>query len=354
MTDLFAPFPLGPLELPNRFVMAPLTRNRAGAGEVPTELAVTYYAQRASAGLIITEGTQPSAVGQGYPHTPGLHTDEHVAGWRLVADAVHAGGGRIVAQLMHAGRISHPSIIGTQPVAPSAVAPAGEVYTGQGMQAFQVPRALETAEIPGVVAEFVDAARRAVEAGLDGVELHSANGYLLHQFLADGTNTRTDAYGGSPENRARFVVEVASAVAAAIGADKVGIRISPAGTFNDITETETAQTYAALLDGLAPLGLLYLHIAEGPETSFRVALREQWKGTVIFNTGFTGPSDLGTAQQAVDGGDADLFCVGRAFLANPDLVERLRTGAELNEPDQATFYGGGAKGYIDYPTLKAA
>ena len=354
MTDLFAPFTLGPLELPNRFVMAPLTRNRAGEGEAPTELAVTYYSQRASAGLIITEGTQPSAVGQGYPHTPGLHTDEQVAGWRRVADAVHAEGGRIVAQLMHAGRISHPDIIGTQPVAPSAVTPAGEVFTEKGMQAFQAPRALESDEIAGVVAEFVDAARRAVEAGLDGVELHSANGYLLHQFLANGTNTRTDAYGGSPENRARFVIEVATAVVAAIGADKVGIRISPAGTFNDITETETAQTYACLLDGLNPLGLLYLHIAEGPETDFHTALRQQWQGTVIFNTGFTGPSDLATAQDAVDSGMADLFCVGRAFLANPDLVERLRTGSELNEPDAATFYGGGAKGYIDYPTLEAA
>jgi len=338
MTDLFAPYQLGGIELANRIVMAPLTRNRAGAGEAPTELAAEYYAQRAGAGLIISEGTQPSAVGQGYPHTPGLHTDEQVAGWTLVADAVHARGGRIVAQLMHAGRISHQAIIGQQPVAPSAVTPAGEVYTEQGMKAFEAPRALETAELAGVVAEFVDAARRAVRAGLDGVELHAANGYLLQQFLADGSNTRT---------------EVATAVASAIGTDRVGIRISPGGTFNDVTETETEQTYAALLDGLNPLGLLYLHVLEAPDTDFHEQLRKQWDGPVIFNTGFTGPSDLITAQEAVDAGATDLFCIGRGFLANPDLVERLRIGAELNEPDMATFYSGGAKGYTDYPVLSA-
>ena len=353
MTDLFAPFKLGSLELANRLVMAPLTRNRAGANEAPTELAAEYYAQRATAGLIVSEGTQPSAIGQGYPHTPGLHTDEQVAGWRLVADAVHARGGKIVVQLMHAGRISHQAIIGQQPVAPSAVIPAGEVYTEQGMKAFEVPRALEIAELPGIVAEYVDAARRAVEAGTDGVELHAANGYLLQQFLSDNTNTRTDGYGGSPENRARFVIEVATAVAAAIGADKVGIRISPAGSFNDIAETEIERTYAALLEGLAPLGLLYLHVVEGPDTDFHEQLRKVWQGGFIFNTGFTGPSDLATAQEAVDTGATDLFCIGRGFLANPDLVERLRTGVELNEPDMATFYSGGAKGYTDYPTLSA-
>ncbi len=354
MTDLFAPFQLGDLELANRLVMAPLTRNRAGAGEAPTELAAEYYAQRATAGLIVSEGTQPSAVGQGYPHTPGLHSDEQVAGWRLVADAVHAAGGKIVAQLMHSGRIGHVAITGTQPVAPSAIAAAGEVYTEQGMKPFESPRALETSELPGVVAEFVDAAERAVAAGLDGVELHAANGYLLQQFLSDNTNTRTDGYGGSPQNRVRFVVEVATAVAAAIGGGRVGIRISPAGSFNDIAETEVEQTYAALLDGLAPLGLLYLHVVEGPETSFHEQLRKQWAGTFIFNTGFTGPSDLETAQASVDSGETDLFCFGRAFLANPDLVARLRTGAALNEPDGDTFYAGGAKGYTDYPTLDAA
>ena len=353
MPTLFDAVRAGDLQLPNRIVMAPLTRNRAGAGEAPNELAVEYYSQRASAGLIISEGTQPSAVGQGYPHTPGLHTDEQVAGWRAVADAVHAKDGKIIVQLMHSGRISHPDITGVQPVAPSAVTPAGEVYTEKGMQAFTEPRALTTDELPGVVAEYVDAARRAIDAGLDGVELHGANGYLLHQFLADGTNQRTDGYGGSPENRTRFVVEVAQAVVAAIGADKVGIRLSPGGQFNDMNETEVEATYTALLEGLAPLGLLYLHVVEGPETDFHVGLRKQWQGTFIFNTGFTGPSDLTTAQASVDTGESDLFCIGRAFIANPDLVERLKTGAELNEPDADTFYAGGAKGYTDYPFLAA-
>ena len=279
-TDLFAPYRLGELALANRFVMAPMTRNRAAAGGVPTSLNAEYYAQRAGAGLIVTEGTQPSAVGQGYPGTPGLHSDEQVAGWRLVADAVHARGGKIVAQLMHTGRIGHPSITGLQPVGPSAVRAAGQVFTPEGMQDFVEPRALETDELPGVVAEFVDAARRAVEAGLDGVELHAANGYLLHQFLADGSNVRTDAYGGSPEHRARFVVEVATAVADAIGAQRVGIRVSPGGTFNDISETEVEATYEALVEGLEPLGLLYLHITEDPGTRYQDALRKLFTGPV--------------------------------------------------------------------------
>ena len=349
--DLFAPYQLGDLELKNRFVMAPMTRNRAGEGTAPTALNAEYYAQRAGAGLIITEGTQPSAVGQGYPNTPGLHSDAQVAGWRLVADAVHEAGGRIFVQLMHVGRIGHPVITGVQPVAPSAVTPAGEVFTQEGMKPFTEPRALETAELPGVVAEFVDASRRAIEAGLDGVELHSANGYLLHQFLADTTNTRTDAYGGSPANRARFVVEVATAVAAAIGADKVGIRISPAGTFNAMVENEVEATYTALVDGLKTLGLAYLHITEGPQTSYGEALGKQFGAVVIASTAFEGDSSLSTAQETVDAGHGDLFAIGRDFIANPDLVERLRTGAPLNEQDTATFYGGDAKGYTDYPFL---
>ena len=351
MTDLFAPVRLGSLELKNRFVMAPMTRNRAGEGTAPTALNAEYYAQRAGAGLIVTEGTQPSAVGQGYPNTPGLHTDAQVAGWRLVADAVHARGGRIFAQLMHVGRIGHPVITGVQPVAPSAITPDGEVFTQEGMKPFTEPRVLETSELPGVVAEFVDASRRAVEAGLDGIELHSANGYLLHQFLADSTNVRTDAYGGSPANRARFVVEVATAVAGAIGADKVGIRVSPGGTFNAMVETEVEQTYAALVEGLEPLGLAYLHITEGPETSFGEALAKQFGGIVIASTAFTGDSSLATAQEIVDTGHGDLFAIGRDFIANPDLVQRLRTGAPLNEQRTELFYGGGAEGYTDYPAL---
>ena len=353
-TDLFAPYRLGDLELRNRFVMAPMTRNRAGAGGAPTELNAEYYAQRAGAGLIVTEGTQPAAVGQGYPGTPGLHTDEQVAGWRLVADAVHARGGRIVAQLMHTGRIGHPSITGLHPVGPSPIAAAGQVFTPEGMQDLVEPRELETSELPGVVAEFVDAARRAVDAGLDGVELHAANGYLLHQFLADGSNVRTDQYGGSPENRARLVIEVATAVADAIGAQRVGLRISPGHGFNDITETEIEATYEALVQGLEPLRLLYLHIAEDPGTRYQDALRKLFTGPVVLSTGFAGPSDLATAQEAVDSGAADLFAIGRNFLANPDLVERLRTGAPLNEPDASTFYGGTEKGYTDYPTLAGA
>ena len=350
--DLFAPYRLGPLELANRIVMAPMTRNRT-PDTVPAAMNAEYYAQRASAGLIITEGVQPSAVGQGYPGTPGLHNDAQTEGWRAVADAVHGRGGKIIAQLMHAGRISHPSLIDTDPVAPSAVKPAGQVFTGTGMSDFETPRALDTDELPGVVAEFVDAARRAVAAGLDGVELHAANGYLLQQFLADGTNQRTDGYGGSPAARARFVIEVAQAVAREVGGDKVGIRISPAGTFNDISETEVEQTYAALIDGLNPLGLLYLHIVEGPDTSFHEQLSKQFTGPVIFNTGFTGPSDLETAQATVDAGSADLFAVGRLFIANPDLVQRLRLGQPLADGDPATYYGGDATGYTDYPPAAA-
>ena len=352
-TDLFAPFQLGPFSLENRFVMAPMTRNRAGEGTAPTALNAEYYAQRAGAGLIVTEGTQPSAVGQGYPGTPGLHTDEQVAGWRLVADAVHARGGKVVAQLMHTGRIGHPSITGLQPVAPSAVRAAGQGFTPEGMQDFVEPRALETDELPGVCAEFVDAARRAVDAGLDGVELHAANGYLLQQFLASGSNVRTDAYGGSPEHRARFVVEVATAVAEAIGGQRVGIRVSPGNDFNDIAETEVEATYEALVRGLEPRGRLYLHVTEDPGTRYRDALRRLFSGPVVLNTGFGGASDLATAQELVDGGEADLYSIGRSFLANPDLVERLRTGAELNEPDPSTFYAGTAKGYTDYPALAA-
>lgn len=348
--DLFAPYRLGRLELRNRFVMAPMTRNRT-PDTVPNASNVEYYAQRAGAGLIVTEGVQPSAVGQGYPGTPGLHTDAQTEGWRAVADAVHAQGGAIVAQLMHAGRISHPDLIGTAPVSASATTPAGEVFTPSGMKPFEAPRALELDELPGVVEEYVDAARRAVAAGLDGVELHAANGYLLHQFLADGSNRRTDAYGGSPDNRARFVVEGATAVAAAIGPQRVGIRVSPGHGFNDITETEIGQTYEALVTGLEPLGLLYLHIAEDPGTRYQDALRKLFSGPVVLSTGFAGASDLATAQEAVDSGAADLFAIGRGFLANPDLVERLRTGAPLNEADAATFYAGGAAGYTDYPVL---
>ncbi len=347
--DLFAPYRLGDMLLANRFVMAPMTRLRADYGGVPTRLMVDYYAQRAGAGLIVTEGVQPSATGQVCPHAPGLHTDGQVEGWRAVTSAVHARGGRIAAQLMHAGRISHSSTIGGTPVAPSAVTPAGLAATGAGWAAFERPRALGADELCGVAAEHAHAARRAVAAGFDAVELHAANGWLLHQFLADGTNRRTDGYGGLPANRARFVVEVATAVADAVGPARVGLRISPTNTYNDIADGDPAGTCAALLDGLRGLGLLYLHLLE-PDGRFRAQVRRQWDGVLVANTGDAGPSDLSTARLEVDQGQADLFSIRRGFLANPDLVARLRGGAPLTEPDPTTFYGGGARGYTDYPS----
>jgi N-ethylmaleimide reductase len=349
--SLFTPFRLTDLELSNRLVMAPMTRNRASADGVPTESMATYYAQRATAGLIVTEGTQPSAVGQGYPFTPGAHTAEQAGGWRRVTDAVHERGGRIVLQLMHAGRISHPSLQpgGALPVAPSAVRPAGQVFTVDGLQDFVEPRALETEEIAGLVREYADAARLAVEqGGFDGVEVHGANGYLPHQFLAEGTNTRTDRYGGSAENRARFLVEVTTAVAAAVGPERVGVRLSPANTFNDIAEQDTEATYAAVLAGLAPLKLAYLHVLDSsPEVTAR--LRRGWSGTLIVNVPGL-PTTRENLEQVLQGG-ADLVAVGQAFLATPDLVARLQAGAPLNTPDPASFYGGTDAGYLDYPVL---
>lgn len=358
MTTVFDPIRVGAWDLPQRFVMAPLTRNRAEAGGVPGALAAEYYGQRAGAGLIVTEGTQPSAVGQGYLATPGLHSPEQVEGWRGVAEAVHAGGGRIVAQLMHAGRIAHPdNKDGLETVAPSAITAPGQMVTADGQKPHVEPRALETSEIPGVVEEFVQAARNAVEAGLDGVEVHGANGYLLHQFLAPSSNERTDEYGGSPENRARLTIEVVRAVADAIGADKVGLRISPAHNIQGVLETdpeETERAYTTLVDGIADLGLAYLSILGDPAGDLFQTLRKGFGGIVIANTGFAEVTDLDEVKQVVDGGQADLVAVGRPFLANPDLVERWRTGAELNEPNPDTFYGGGAEGYTDYPTLDAA
>jgi N-ethylmaleimide reductase len=331
--------------------MAPLTRNRADPDGTPNELQAEYYGQRAGAGVIITEGSQPSAVGQGYPNTPGVYTDAQQDGWQRIAESVHAAGGRVVVQLMHVGRISHSSTIGgAAPVAPSAVRAAGEIYTaGAGPQPFSEPRALETDELPAVIAEFADAARRAIAAGLDGVELHAANGYLLHQFLADSVNQRTDTFGGSPENRARFVVEVAKAVSAAIGADRVGVRISPANPFNDITEADLS-VYEVLASQLGELGLAYLHVLAAPGDPIIGKLRAVWPATFVLNTGFGVESDRDQLERLVADGTADAVTVGRQFLANPDLVQRWTRGAELNEPDQATFYAGGAKGYTDYAT----
>ncbi|MDG4763448.1 alkene reductase [Solwaraspora sp. WMMD406] len=355
MPELFEPVTIGKWNLPNRIVMAPMTRTRAQVGGVPSEHAATYYRQRASAGLIISEGVQPSAVGQGYPNTPGLHTPEQVAGWRQVADAVHEAGGRIVAQLMHAGRIAHPdNKNGLETVAPSAVAAEGTMGTASGQQPYPVPRALTTDELPAVIDEFRRAAQGAVDAGLDGVELHGANGYLLHQFLAPPTNQRTDGYGGSPAARARFVAEAVAAVAQEIGPERVGLRISPANGANGLVEddpAETAATYRTLVDAIAPLGLAYLHILIDPAAPLLADLSARFGGPVIVNTGSAQVTDRETAQTLVRGGQATAVAVGRPFIANPDLVRRWRESAPLNTVDPSTIYGGGARGYTDYPTL---
>ncbi|GAW51147.1 MULTISPECIES: alkene reductase [unclassified Nocardioides] len=354
MPDLFESLTVQSWDLKNRLVMAPLTRNRA-EGTVPGDLAVEYYAQRASAGLIITEGSQPSARGQGYLNTPGFHSPEQLAGWRRVADAVHANGGRIVAQLMHVGRISHPDNTGGQEIiAPSALAAPDEMFTADGMKPYPVPRAIETDEIPAVIEEYVTAARNAVEAGLDGVEVHAANGYLIHQFLAPGSNERTDEYGGSPANQARFAIEVTRAVAEAIGAERVGIRISPAHNIQGATETDEADvaaTYTTLIEGIAPLGLAYLSVLADPSDELVQKLRKDFGGVLIANDGFGEITTREKAQAILDQDLADAVAVGRLFLANPDLPKRWETGAELNEPDPDTFYGGGAEGYTDYPSL---
>ncbi|MYX76451.1 alkene reductase [Streptomyces sp. SID3915] len=356
MLKAFESHQLGDATLKNRIVMAPMTRSRAyGPGQSPTELMATYYAQRAGAGLIVSEGAQPSAVGQGYPDTPGIHTAEQVAAWRKVTDAVHAEDGVIYLQLMHTGRVSHPTLIGQQPLGPSPVAAKGQVYTHEGPQDFVTPRELTDAEIKQTVQDYATAARNAIEAGFDGVELHGANGYLIHQFLAPNSNRRTDAWGGSPEARTRFAVEVTKAVVDAIGADKVGFRISPANPYNDIDESDIADTeatYTTLVSALAPLGLAYLHLMEAPEVRDLVLrLRKEWVGTFILNP-FTGQEPTGPdALQLVEDGTADLIAYGSLFLANPDLPARLAAGGPFNTPDRASLYGGDEHGYTDYPTL---
>jgi|GEM_PF-25762 len=358
--DLFSPFQLGALQLPNRVLMAPMTRSRAGAGNVPTDLMALYYAQRASAGLIIGEGTQVSEQGVGYISTPGIHSAAQVAGWRRVTDAVHAAGGRIFAQLWHVGRASHPSFHGGQlPVAPSAIGYQGEVFTAQGMAPVVTPRALETGEVAGVVAQFRQGAENAKQAGFDGVELHGANGYLLDQFLLSSTNQRTDQYGGSVENRARFALEVAQAALDVFGADRVGFRVSPTLAFNDMHDPDKPGVFTYLAAQLSTLGLAYLHVIEAQpghpmapaaDTPLVAAqLRKAFKGAFILNGGQT----KATATAALAAGEADLVSFGVPFLANPDLPERLRLGTPLNEGDRATFYGGSEKGFTDYPVLTA-
>ena len=348
---LLQPVAAGALRAANRIWMAPLTRNRADADGTPNELNAEYYRQRAGAGVVISEGSQPSAVGQGYINTAGVVSDDNEAGWKRVADAVHADGGQLVVQFMHVGRIAHADNNGgRRPVSPTAKAAAGEMFTAAGMKPFPAPRALETAELPGVAAEFADAAARAVRAGVDGIELHAANGYLLHQFLADGVNDRTDSYGGNPENRARFVVDVARATAAAVGADRVGIRISPGHPFNDISEDDLS-VYETLVAQLADLGLAYLHVLAAADDPIVAKLRAIWPGTFVLNTGFGADDDRDEFERLVADGEVDAVTVGRPFLANPDLVQRWAQGASLNEPNPDTFYGGGAEGYTDYPRL---
>ncbi len=356
--NLFTPIRLGPYELRNRVVMAPMTRNRAGEGNVPTPLMAEYYTQRAGAGLIITEGSQVSPEGVGYPNTPGIHTDAQEKGWRAITDAVHARGGRIFLQLWHVGRVSHPSLQpgGVLPVAPSPVGIEGEMlFTSAGMVPFVTPRALATDEIAGVVEQFAEGARRAYRAGFDGVELHGANGYLIDQFLRDGSNHRTDRYGGSPENRARFLAEVTAAVVDVWGGERVGVRISPTGAYNGMRDSDPLSTFSAAAHALNRFGLAYLHVVEpvGEDRSggrISPVLKAVFRGPLMANGGY----DAQTGNAAIAARRAELVSFGASFLANPDLPERLRVGAPLNEPDRATFYGGDERGYTDYPVLETA
>jgi len=360
-SDLFQPVLLEPYRLANRIVMAPLTRSRAGEDGVPRTLMAEYYAQRASAGLIIAEGTNISAQGRGYALTPGIYDDAQVEGWRQVTEAVHARGGRIFPQLWHVGRVSHPSLQpgGALPVAPSAIRPEATSYTKAGFQACVTPRALTTAEIPEIVEQYRQAARNALTAGFDGVEIHAANGYLIEQFLRDSANKRTDAYGGSRENRARLLLEATKAVVSVCGGQRVGIRLSPVSPVNGAgLDSDPAGTYAYVVEQLNAFGLAYIHIIEGATQGPREVpggfnlqiLRQSFNGLYIANNGY----DLGMALEARRRNLADLISFGRLYIANPDLVERLRIGARLNVPDRATFFGGDAAGYIDYPVLTAA
>lgn len=356
MPTLFDSQTLGPLTLPNRLVMAPMTRSRTGEARVPGEPQALYYKQRASAGLIVTEATQVTPEGIGYLGTPGIHLETQVEGWRKVTDAVHEAGGRIFLQLWHVGRVSHSSFQpnGQLPVAPSAIAIRGELSTPNGRQPFETPRALRLDEIPDVVRQFADGARNAAAAGFDGVEIHGANGYLLDQFLRDGSNHRTDAYGGSVQHRARLLLEVVDAVTEVWGASRVGLRFSPLGAGNGMSDSHPITTFTHAARELSPRGLAYLHIIEpiggaGAVQTERVTphIRRAFHGPLILNGSYDGL----TAATAIGRGDGDMVAFGVPFLANPDLPERLRAGAPLNEPDRKAFYGGGEVGYTDYPTM---
>lgn len=348
---LFTPFQLGRYTLQNRLVMAPMTRSRAQFDGTPGELAADYYAQRAGVGLIVTEGTQPSDNGQGYLSTPGIYTDAHVQGWRNITSAVHASGSHVFIQLMHAGRMSHPANTPhhRQSVAPSAIAPGTGMFTPTGMQDIPTPRALTTEEVRRTVNDFRLAARRAIEAGADGVEIHGANAYLIQQFFAPSANTRTDEYGGSAENRARFAIEVATAIAAEVGADRTAIRLSPGTAMWGIDEGEEGPAlYRHLVAGLDKLGLAYLHIMHLGNDALLADMRKVWKQTLILNRPGRVREQIGAD---VDSGLAELEAYGQMVLANPDFVERLKARAPLSEADRTTYFGGTAQGYTDYPVL---
>ena len=355
-SPLFTPFPLGDLSLPNRVVMAPMTRVRAAAGGLATPSMAAYYAQRATAGLIVTEGVQPSLVGQSNPGTPGLHTDEQTESWRQVTGAVHANGGRIFAQLMHGGRVSHPDTTGHQPVGPSAIPAPGEVFTPAGPRTPPVPRELPTAEVPEHAAAYAEAARNAVDAGFDGVELHGANGYLISQFLSSTVNRRTDRYGGSIAGRIRFAVEAVTATAEAIGASRTGIRLSPDSGIWGAHEEDAPELYAALLRELEPLGLAYLHLEATTGDDVLIGLRKSWPGAMIVNPAVP-MGERWTDREAADrwlGQGADLISFGRAFISNPDLVERLRQDLPIAPHDAGVWYMGGDAGYLTFPAYSHA
>jgi len=356
MTDLFSTIQLGNITLRNRMAMAPMTRNRAPE-TIPTPLMVEYYSQRASAGLIITEGAQISEQAVGYPATPGIYNDAQVAGWRKITDAVHARGGHIFAQLWHCGRVSHPDFhAGALPVAPSPILPAGQAFTYTGLKDFITPRALDLKEIPGIIEQYRHGAAQAMAAGFDGVEIHAANGYLLDQFLRDCSNTRTDAYGGCVENRTRLLLEVTRAVCNEIGADKVGVRISPVNAFNDMHDSDPQALFNHVATALSALKPVYLHVVEvsmAGEIDSAVdmqQIRSRFAGCYMANGGY----DKARGNTVLATGAADIVAYGIPFLANPDLPERFRQDAALNAADQATFYGGDAHGYTDYPPLEQA
>ncbi|MBM7045010.1 MULTISPECIES: alkene reductase [Rhizobium] len=352
MSKIFTPTRLGRIEIANRLVMAPMTRSRADDDGVQGDLAVTYYAQRAGAGLVISEGVFPTFGGKGYVHTPGIETEAQLEAWKAAVDAVHDAGGRIFMQLMHTGRISHPLLLpnGELPVAPSAIPPKGQTWTSEGQKDFVTPRELSLAEIKHTIQSYRVATRNALAVGFDGVELHGASGYLPEQFLSSGTNQRTDDYGGSVANRARFMLDVLTAMIEEAGPGRVGLKISPEMNFNDISDANPQETYSYLVEHLKASDMAYLHVALfGAAVDYHELLRPRFAGSYIIGGGLTQAS----AEELLKEGKADAVVFGTAFLANPDLPERFRRNAPLNEPDRSTFYAPGAKGYIDYPTLAA-